>query len=224
MTDEPARVSGILRRPDTAREVTMKDIARVAGVSPSTVSRVLSGAPPAVRIGAETRDRVVEVARSLGFEPNPVARALRGARTMLLGVIVGDITDPFFPGLVEAVGAAARDRGYNVVLGHARGRAREAVALKAVLETRHCDAIILLGDMPTSRGCSARLRRVPSRDGQPLAGDRGAMWASPRSMSMIATALRQSWNTWSGSVTRGSPPSDHDCTATFRPATPRSSS
>ncbi len=125
----------------------MKDIARVAGVSQSTVSRVLSGAPPTVRIGADTRDRVVEVARGLGFEPNPVARALRGARTMLLGVIVGDITDPFFPGLVEAVSTAARDRGYNVVLGHARGRAREAVALKAVLETRHCDAIILLGDM-----------------------------------------------------------------------------
>ena len=61
------------------------------------------------------------------------------------------------PGIVEAVSAAARSRGYNVVLGHARGRAREAVALKGVLETRHCDAIILLGDM---RGQPRVLREV----------------------------------------------------------------
>lgn len=147
MTDEPARLSRVIRSPNVTREVTMKDIARVAGVSQSTVSRVLSGAPPSVRITEATRDRVKEVARGLGFEPNPVARALRGARTMLLGIIVADITDPFFPGIVESVSAAARSRGYNVILAHARGRAREAVALKAVLETRHCDAIILLGDM-----------------------------------------------------------------------------
>ena len=157
MTDEPARVSRVIRRPDAAREVTMKDIAKVAGVSQSTVSRVLSGAPPSVRITESTRQRITEVAHSLGFQPNPAARALRGARTMLLGVIVADITDPFFPGIVEAVSAAARSRGYNVVLGHARGRAREAVALKTVLETRHCDAIILLGDM---RGQPRVLREV----------------------------------------------------------------
>jgi DNA-binding LacI/PurR family transcriptional regulator len=157
MTDEPARVSRVIRLPNTAREATMKDIAKVAGVSQSTVSRVLSGAPPSVRITEGTRQRVTEVARGLGFQPNPVARALRGARTMVLGVIVADITDPFFPGVVEAVSAAARSRGYNVVLAHARGRAREAVALKAVLETRHCDAIILLGDM---RGQPRVLREV----------------------------------------------------------------
>jgi DNA-binding LacI/PurR family transcriptional regulator len=67
---------------------------------------------------------------------------------MLLGVIVGDITDPFFANVIEAISAAARQNAYNVVLGHAHGRVDDAVALKAVLETRHCDAIILLGDVP----------------------------------------------------------------------------
>ena len=147
MNEEPVRVSRVIPRSGPAPEATMKDIAIIAGVSQSTVSRVISGAPPSVRINKGTRDRVIKVAQKLGFRPNPVARALRGARTMLLGVIVGDITDPFFPGVVAAVSAAARDRGYNVVLGHAHGRAREAVALQAVLETRRCDAIILLGDM-----------------------------------------------------------------------------
>ena len=147
MTDEAARISRVVRHPNAARVTTMRDIAKEAGVAQSTVSRVLSGAPPAVRISDDTRERVLEVARRLGFRPNPLARGLRGARTMLLGVIVGDITDPFFPGIVSSVSAAARNRGYNVVLGHAQGRAREAVALRAVLETRHCDAIILLGDL-----------------------------------------------------------------------------
>ncbi len=126
---------------------TMAQIAVAAGVSQSTVSRVLSPAGRGSRISASTRDRVMTVAREYGYRPNPLARGLRGAATMLLGVVVGDITDPFSPGLIEALSAAARARGYNLVLGHARGSAREAVALRSVLETRHCDAIVILGDL-----------------------------------------------------------------------------
>ena len=125
---------------------TMQDIARASGVSQSTVSRVLTGAPTVVPINPATRERVLEVARQMRYRPNPLARGLRGARTMLLGVIVREITDPFFAGAVDAISAEASRRGYNVVLGHAHGRTDEAIALRAVLETRHCDAILLLGD------------------------------------------------------------------------------
>jgi DNA-binding LacI/PurR family transcriptional regulator len=55
--------------------------------------------------------------------------------------------DPFFATAIDAVTAEATARGYNVVLGHAHGRAAEAIALRGVLETRHCDAIVILGDM-----------------------------------------------------------------------------
>src|SRR5262245_1412627 len=126
---------------------TMRDIAAVAGVSQSTVSRVLNDVPTRVPIAPETRERVTVAARKLGYRPNPLARGLRGAPTMLLGAVVRDITDPFFAGAVEALSVAAMGHGYNLVLGHARGRADEAVALTAVLETRHCDAIVLLGDL-----------------------------------------------------------------------------
>jgi DNA-binding LacI/PurR family transcriptional regulator len=129
------------------RPVTMQDIARAAGVSQSTVSRVLNDTPTSVPIAAETRERVQEVASRLGYRPNPLARGLRGARTMLLGVIVREITDPFFSMAIEALSTEALARGYNVVLGSAHSKADEAIALKAVLETRHCDAILLLGDM-----------------------------------------------------------------------------
>ena len=58
-----------------------------------------------------------------------------------------DITDPFFATAIEAVSIVASERGYNVVLGHAHGRADEALALWGVLEARHCDGILIFGDM-----------------------------------------------------------------------------
>jgi DNA-binding LacI/PurR family transcriptional regulator len=97
-------------------------------------------------------------ARQLGYRPNPLARGLRGAATMLLGAVVRDITDPFFAGAVEALSVAAMAHGYNVVLGHAHGRVDEALALTAVLETRHCDAIILLGDVQDQPSLIADLK------------------------------------------------------------------
>ncbi len=124
----------------------MQDIADALGVSQSTVSRVLTGAPMPVPINPATRQRVLDMARQMHYRPNPLARGLRGARTMLLGVIVREITDPFFTGAIDAISVAASKHGYNVVLGHAHGRADEAIALRAVLETRHCDAIIIVGD------------------------------------------------------------------------------
>ena len=128
------------------RSPTMQDIADAAGVSQSTVSRVLTGAPNAIPINPATRERILEAARQMRYRPNPLARGLRGARTMLLGVIVREITDPFFAGAIDAISTEANRRGYNVVLGHAHGRTDEAIALRAVLETRHCDAILLVGD------------------------------------------------------------------------------
>ena len=124
---------------------TMRDIALAAGVSQSTVSRVLNDVTTSVPITEATRERVLLAARTLGYRPNPLARGLRGARTMLLGAVVRDFGDPFFAGAIEALAVESSRRGYNVVLGH--GRLDEAWSLPAVLETRHCDAIVLLGDM-----------------------------------------------------------------------------
>ena len=132
---------------DVRRVPTMRDIAAEAGVAQSTVSRVLNNASSPVAIAPRTRERVLATAARLGYRPNPLARALRGAPTMLIGAIVRDITDPFFALAIEALSTEALARGYNVVLGHAHGKADEALALATVLEARHCDAIVMLGDM-----------------------------------------------------------------------------
>lgn len=141
---KPSRAGRTRRR---GGPVTMQDIARATGLSQSTVSRILNRSPTVVPIAEATRERVLAAAKELGYRPNPLARGLRGASTMLLGVIVRDITDVFFAGAIEAATVEASRRGYNLVLGHAHARADEAIALWGVLEARHCDGILLLGDM-----------------------------------------------------------------------------
>jgi len=138
---------------------TMRDIARVAGVSQSTVSRVLNDAVTSVPIAADTRARVLAAAEDLGYRPNPLARGLRGAPTMLIGAVVRDFSDPFFAGAIEALAVEAMGHGYNIVLGHAQGRLDEGIALTMVLETRHTDAIVLLGDMQDQPRLLDDLRR-----------------------------------------------------------------
>jgi DNA-binding LacI/PurR family transcriptional regulator len=141
----------------------MNDVAAAAGVSQSTVSRVLNDAPARIDVSPETRERILAIAGELGYRPHPIARALRGAPTMQLGAVVRDITDPLFGGAIEALSIEARERGYSVVLGHARAKADEALVLTAVLEARQCDAIVLLGDFRGEHRLVEDLRNTQAR-------------------------------------------------------------
>ena len=150
--------------------VTMRDIADAAGVSLSTVSRVINEAPSRVPIAPQTRDRILKEAVRLGYRPNPFARALRGAPTMLLGAVVRDFSDPFFAGALEALAVEAMARGYNIILGHVQGREQEGLALPAVLEPRRCDAVIMLGDDGGSAPTPGGPARREGSGGRALAG------------------------------------------------------
>jgi DNA-binding LacI/PurR family transcriptional regulator len=130
-----------------ARGVTLKEVGQLAGVSPSTVSRVLSGASTLVPITGETRLRVLQAAEALNYSPHPLARCLPPPPPPLLGLIVREIADPFFTALLNAIALEAQHRGYNLVLGHAGSSATRALALTQVLEVRHCEAILLVGDL-----------------------------------------------------------------------------
>jgi len=135
----------------------MRDIAIASGVSQSTVSRVLNDAPTRIPIAAETRERVAATARRLGYRPNPLARGLRGAPTMLIGAIMRDFSDPFFADAIEALAVEATNHDYNIVVG-GQGRWQEGLALTTVLETRHCDALIMVGDLEDQPRLLADLR------------------------------------------------------------------
>lgn len=127
-------------------DVTLKDIAKYVGVSPSTVSRVLSGAKTGM-ISEGTRKRVLEAAEQLGYTPNTMARALKGKQTKLLGVIVREIADPFFASFIASLNTCARNLGYQIVLGHAHSDPQVAIQMSAILDTRHLDGIFALGDL-----------------------------------------------------------------------------
>ena len=84
--------------------VTIKDIAREVGVSPSTVSRALSDSP---LISETTRQNVKEVAQRLGYERNELARGLVKGSSGAVGLVVPDITNPFFSDIAQGVGEVA---------------------------------------------------------------------------------------------------------------------
>lgn len=95
--------------------VTIREVARACGVHISTVSRTFS-APHLVN--PETRSRVLACAQALGYRPNRAARALITGRTHNIGLIVADIANPFFPPMIKAAEAAARDRDYHVFIAN----------------------------------------------------------------------------------------------------------
>lgn len=126
--------------------MTSHDVARVAGVSQATVSRVLQGSP-AVR--PETRERVVEALRSTGFTPNAIARAMVTRSTNTIGVVVQDIRNPFYPELLEALSGRIASAGRRMILWTS-GAAGEPGAIDAINQ-RLVDGVIFAsatGDSP----------------------------------------------------------------------------
>jgi LacI family transcriptional regulator len=94
---------------------SIKDVAREAGVSTATVSHVINKTR---FVSEEVRARVLEAVERCGYYPNAHARSLASGRTHLLGVVVSDISNPFFPELVKSIEAAAFERGYDLVLSN----------------------------------------------------------------------------------------------------------
>src|SRR5258708_28598872 len=91
----------------------MKDIAKIAGVSLGTVSNVLNDSA-AVR--EPLRQRVLQAVQSAGYQPSQLARALRRENTNMIGMIIPDITNPFFPAVVRGAEDVAFSNGYRLVL------------------------------------------------------------------------------------------------------------
>jgi LacI family transcriptional regulator len=108
---------------------TSRDIARLAGVSQATVSRVLADKP---NVREETRLRVQSVLDSIGYVPNEYARAMRTGRTGTIGVVTGRITNPFYPELIDALGTALTQRGLRMVLWASDTDSGETAATEAV--------------------------------------------------------------------------------------------
>ncbi len=96
--------------------VTLNDIAEKAGVSVSTVSRVLNKKGEKHRIGKDTRERILKTARELAYRPNQLARGLRLKKTNTLGLIAPDVSNPFFAFIIKRVQSIAHGLGYSLIV------------------------------------------------------------------------------------------------------------
>lgn len=119
---------------------TLADVARRAGVSPSTASRALNGLG---QFTPETRAAVITAADELGFEPSPVARSLRTQRTHTIGFVVPDVSSPFYAAALRGAQRELEREGYRVMLMDSEQDApRELAALRTLL-THQVDGLLV---------------------------------------------------------------------------------
>lgn len=122
---------------------TLKDIAEKTNVSVSTVSRVLHDKSEKYKIGKETQDRVKEAAKELGYRVNALARGLRLQRTNEIGVIVPDISNPFFSAVIKSLATELHKKDFNLIVYDSDEDIKsEASAIKSLLEKR-VDGLII---------------------------------------------------------------------------------
>lgn len=115
-------------------QVTIKDIARELGISPSTVSRALKDHPD---ISPETKRLVNELAEKLNYQPNIVALSLRQSKTNTIGVIIPEIVHFFFSTVISGIEDVAYSAGYNVILAQSNeSQSREITDIKALFNSR----------------------------------------------------------------------------------------
>jgi LacI family transcriptional regulator len=136
---------------------TIRDVAQACGVATSTVSRTFS-APHLVN--AETRTRVLSVAAELGYRPNRAARALTTGRTHNIGLLVADIANPFFPPLIKAAQAHARERDYHVFVADTHEDPRVEEELIQAL-SKQVDGVLLCSPRLSNRAIERLHKDVP---------------------------------------------------------------
>lgn len=120
---------------------TIKEVARRAHVSVGTVSNVLSGAVP---VSERLKERVLEVIRELDYHPNHVARSLKIRQTKMLGMVVSDITNTFFPQVVRGAEDAAWQHSYMLITFNSDDQLEREKQVLSALRTRRVDGILLV--------------------------------------------------------------------------------
>jgi len=137
-----------------SKKVTSQDVARVAGVSQSAVSRVFSGASAS----KATKAKVREAAKSLGYRPNVLARSLITGRSKIIGLVVAYLDNQFYPDALQRLSKALQELGYHILIFTAKGRGEGVDDLMGRLLDYQVDAIVCasvgVSDELTSR-CEA---------------------------------------------------------------------
>src|SRR5690625_77075 len=99
------------------KKVLIKDIAAAADVSSALVSYVLNNKAEEARVSAQTAERIRKIAKEMNYQPNQVAKSLKSGKSFSIGLIVTDISNPFFGRLAKTIEEESNRRGYTVIVG-----------------------------------------------------------------------------------------------------------
>jgi DNA-binding LacI/PurR family transcriptional regulator len=129
--------------------MNIKEVAKLAGVSKSTVSRVLNDSPLVTK---STRKKVLDVIKSVGFFPNYVARSLKIKETKTIGVIVPDIGNPFYFEVLRGIEKVLDKKGFNIMLCNSEYNEKKELRYISLLASKKVDGIIVAPSSEKSNG------------------------------------------------------------------------
>lgn len=142
------------------KSVTLKDVAKAAGVSYATVSRALSGSP---QIGSDTRERIIKLCDEMGYTTNYVARSMVKKKTDLIGLVVPSIDNQFMSELAYYAEMSARSHGYNIMLCNSGPDLKQEKTVVKLLLGRQVDGILIVPQSPkTYENIRAYTDQVPT--------------------------------------------------------------
>ena len=154
---------------------SLADVSRRAGVSLATASRVLTGSTHPV--AEPTRERVLKAAGELGYSPSALARALVTKRSRIIGVVVGDIVDPYFAEITRGVEDVAAEAGYMTIVCNADRRTETELAQLGLLSDYRAEGVVFAGSGYVDDPLGPRLAGAVAR-------------ARERGMEVVSVALR----------------------------------
>lgn len=120
---------------------TMKEVARLANVSVSTVSHVINKTR---FVSSSTRQKVLKAMDKIGYHPNMIARSLRRRKTNTIGLVISDITNPFFPGVVRGIEKQLIKKGYSIILTNTDDDIEKEKNLVTLLYGKRVDGFIIV--------------------------------------------------------------------------------
>ena len=125
------------------KKVSLKDVARHVGVSTALVSYVVNNKEKEARVGAAMAKKIEKAVKDLNYQPNLIAKSLKSGRTSTIGLIVADISNPFFSTIARIIEDEARKLGYVVIFGSSDESDEKSQTLIEVLMNRQVDAFII---------------------------------------------------------------------------------
>lgn len=140
------------------KKISLKDIAGAAGVSPALVSFVLNGKGKEHRVGEQTEKHILKIAREMNYQPNLAAKSLRSGKTKTIGVVLSDISNPFFAQIARILEDEATKSGYTVLFGSSDEDANKMNRVVGNLINKGVDGLLVVPCEKTEKSIETLLK------------------------------------------------------------------